>query len=72
MLFGRGAECDQLDALLESARAGASGTLLIRGDPGVGKSALLRYAVGKADGMAVLATAGVQSESELAFAGLER
>ena len=70
MLFGRGAECDQLDALLESARAGASGTLLIRGDPGVGKSALLRYAVGKADGMAVLATAGVQSESELAFAGL--
>jgi DNA-binding CsgD family transcriptional regulator len=70
VLFGRQAECDQIDRLLAAARSGESDAVLIRGEAGVGKSALLRYAIEQADEMTVLSAAGVESESELAFAGL--
>jgi DNA-binding CsgD family transcriptional regulator len=70
MLFGRSSECAQLEQLLAEARAGQSGTLLLRGEAGIGKSALCDYAAERADGMTVLRARGVQTESELAFSGL--
>jgi DNA-binding CsgD family transcriptional regulator len=70
MLFGRSSECDRLDQLLAEARAGKSGTLLLRGEAGIGKSALCDYTAERADGMTVLRARGVQTESELAFSGL--
>ncbi len=70
MLLGRGAEQARIDALLAQARDGTSGALVIRGEPGIGKSALLRYAVGQCNDMTVLWATGMEAESELAFAGL--
>jgi DNA-binding CsgD family transcriptional regulator len=70
MLRGRYAEQKELDTLLDGARDGASGALVIRGEPGIGKTALLEYAADRADGMRVLRGAGVESEAELPFAGL--
>ena len=61
-----------LDRLLEAVREGESRVLVVRGEPGVGKSALLEYVVGRAPGFRVARAAGVQSEMELAFAGLEQ
>ena len=69
-LVGRDAACARIDALLAAARTGRSGALVVRGEAGIGKSALLRYAVERADGMTVLRASGVESESELAFAAL--
>src|SRR5690348_6120669 len=54
VLVGRGAERDRIDALLALARTGSGGALVLRGEPGIGKSALLRYAEECADGMRVL------------------
>jgi predicted ATPase len=51
-------------------RTGQSRTLVVRGEPGVGKTALLEYAVERGSGCRVVRAAGVQSEMELAFAGL--
>src|SRR5262249_30910384 len=59
-----------IDALLAGARRGESGAIVVRGEPGIGKSALLEYAAQRADGMVVLTTAGVEAEADLAFAGL--
>jgi len=61
-----------IDGLLASARAGCSGVLVIRGEPGIGKTALLDYAACRAgvEGVRVLRGAGVESETELPFAGL--
>jgi DNA-binding CsgD family transcriptional regulator len=70
MLLGREAECARIDDLLTAARRGASAALMIRGDPGIGKSALLEEAARRAAGMTVLRAHGVQSESELTFAAL--
>jgi hypothetical protein len=61
-----------LDRLVEAARAGESRVLVVRGDPGVGKTALLNYLVDRASGCRVERAAGVQSEMELAFAGLHQ
>ncbi|HTX31749.1 MAG TPA: AAA family ATPase [Solirubrobacteraceae bacterium] len=72
MLRGRRRECAALDALLDGARTGRSGVLVIRGEAGVGKTALLDYAIGSASDMVVLRTIGVQSEMELAFAALHQ
>src|SRR3954452_18878999 len=69
-LRGRSEECRVLDRLLEGARAGRSSALVIRGEPGVGKSALLEYAVARSSGCRVARAAGVESESGFAFAGL--
>ena len=54
MLYGRRAECDALDRLLADDRRSRSGALVLRGEAGVGKSALLDHAAGRAEGMAVL------------------
>ena len=61
-----------LDRLVEAVRAGESRALVVRGEPGVGKTALLDYVVGQALGCRVARAAGVQSEMELAFAGLHQ
>jgi DNA-binding CsgD family transcriptional regulator len=72
MLVGRDAELAQIGGLLEHARHGRSGTVVIRGEAGVGKSALLQYAVDNADGFTVLRGTGVEAESELAYAALHQ
>jgi DNA-binding CsgD family transcriptional regulator len=70
MLLGRRDECARLDSLLDQARRGRSGVLALRGEAGVGKSSLLRYAAANATGMHVLEARGVEFESQLVFAGL--
>ena len=72
MLQGRRTECAAVDRLLEAARAGHSGALVLRGEAGVGKSAVLGYAVEAASGLRVVRATGVESEMELAFAGLHQ
>ena len=72
MLYGRRAECDALERLLADARRSRSGVLVVRGEAGAGKSALLDHAAGLAGGMGVLRAAGVQSEAELPFAALHQ
>ena len=67
---GRTSECEALDRLLENVRGGQSAVLVIRGEAGVGKTALLRYAARRAFGFRVAHIAGVQAEMELPFAGL--
>jgi DNA-binding CsgD family transcriptional regulator len=69
MLHGRSAEMARIDELLAAAQAGRSGALVVRGEPGVGKTALLDYAAATA-GMRVLRSTGIESESELPFAAL--
>src|SRR5712671_5649794 len=71
-LTGRRSESDALDRLVEAVRAGESRALVIRGEPGVGKSALLEYVAEHASDCRVVRAAGVQSEMELAFAGLHQ
>jgi DNA-binding CsgD family transcriptional regulator len=71
-LRGRDAECATLDRMLEAARSGESGALVVRGEPGIGKTALLQYAIAAAPDMRTLRAAGVQSEIELAYAGLHQ
>jgi DNA-binding CsgD family transcriptional regulator len=71
-LKGRRSERGVLDRLLEAVRAGESRALVVRGEPGVGKTALLEYVVGQASGCRVVRAAGVQSEMELDFAGLHQ
>jgi AAA ATPase domain len=71
-LLGRRSECAALDQLVASVRAGASRALVLRGEAGVGKSALLEHLAQRATGCAVTRAAGVESEMELAFAGLHQ
>jgi predicted ATPase len=72
VLLGRERECGLLDRLLGEATDGRSSALLLRGEAGMGKSALLGYATERARGMAmtVLTARGREAEAELAFAGL--
>ena len=72
MLRGRRTECATLDRLLEAARGGHSGVLVLRGEAGVGKSALLEYTREAASEFRVTQAAGVESEMELPFAGLHQ
>src|SRR5919201_4260187 len=69
-LRGRRTDCETLDRLLESVRAGQSGALVVRGKPGIGKTALLEYAIDSAPDLSVVRAAAVESEIELPFAGL--
>jgi DNA-binding CsgD family transcriptional regulator len=71
MLLDRLAERAALGRLLEAARSGQSGALVVRGEPGVGKTALLENAIESAAGLSVARVAGVESEMELAFAALQ-
>jgi len=72
MLLDRLAERAALGGLLDRVRAGHSGVLVLRGDPGVGKTALLDDMAGSAAGLRVARVAGVESEMELAFAALQQ
>jgi DNA-binding CsgD family transcriptional regulator len=72
MLLGRHRECGMLDGLLEDVRAGRSGALMVRGEAGIGKTALLEYAIGSASDLRVARAAGVESEMELPFAALHQ
>ena len=72
MLRGRRDERAALDGLLEDAREGQSGVLVLRGDAGIGKTAMLEYAIGSASDLRVLCAVGVESEMELAFAALHQ
>jgi DNA-binding CsgD family transcriptional regulator len=71
-LTGRSSELSVLDRLIDSVRAGQSRVLVISGEPGTGKTALLDYLAGRASGCRVERAAGVQLEMELAFAGLHQ
>src|SRR5918997_348010 len=72
MLHGRVGEQTRIDKLLEQAREGHGGALVLRGEPGIGKTALLEYAADHATGMRVLRTAGVEPEQDMDHAALHR
>jgi hypothetical protein len=71
-LLGRTGELEILDQLMRDVRSGQSAVLVVRGEPGIGKTALLRHLIGQASGFHVVRAAGVESEMELAFAGLHQ
>ena len=71
-LPGRRAQCRELDQLMSAVRAGQSTTLVMRGEQGIGKTALLDYAAAHATGCRVAHATGIQSELELAYAGLHQ
>jgi DNA-binding CsgD family transcriptional regulator len=71
-LRDRRSECEALDRVLEAVRSGESRALVVRGEPGVGKTALLEHLVERASGCRVVRASGVQSEMELPFAGLHQ
>ena len=71
-MLGRRAECEALDRLLAEVLTGQSRVLVVRGEAGVGKTALLTYLAEGASGCRVARAAGVQSEMELPFAGLHQ
>src|SRR5882724_3506482 len=72
MLRGRLDECAVLDGLLDGARGGRSGVLVLRGEAGIGKTALLEHASESASDATLLRAVGVESEMELAFAALHQ
>jgi DNA-binding CsgD family transcriptional regulator len=72
MLVGREAEQRRLGALLDDARAEQSAVLVLRGAPGIGKTALLEYAQAQATDMKVLRCVGIEAEHELPFAGIHQ
>jgi DNA-binding CsgD family transcriptional regulator len=72
MLWGRRQQCDALDGLLAEVRTGRSRVLVIRGEPGIGKTALLGYAAEAAQGFQVARAGGAESEMELPFAALHQ
>ncbi len=71
-LQGRRAECEMLDQLVADVRAGGSRILILRGEPGTGKTALLDYLAQRAAGCRVARVTGVEPEMEMAFAGLHQ
>src|SRR3954471_12256696 len=70
MLLGRARECRRIETLVARIADGASGVLVLRGEPGIGKTALLEHAAEAAGSATVLRVRGVESEVEVAFAGL--
>src|ERR687887_512163 len=72
VLLGRGAERHAFDRLLERVRGGQSAVLVVRGEAGVGKTALLHYCARQASGFRLARLAGVESEMELPYAGLHQ
>jgi hypothetical protein len=72
VLVGRGSDCRALDDLVETIRRGRSRSLVIVGEPGIGKTRLLRYTAQAADGVRTVSIAGVESELRLGFAALHR
>jgi DNA-binding CsgD family transcriptional regulator len=72
VLFGRKAECAAVEGLIAATGSSRSGALVVRGEPGVGKSALLEHAIEQAADMRVLRWGGIEAECELAFAALHQ
>src|SRR5580704_1327275 len=71
-LFGRTGEVEILGRLVANARSGQSAVLVVRGEPGIGKTELLRHLIAEASDFGVARVAGVESEMELPFAGLHQ
>jgi AAA ATPase domain len=71
-LYGRRGECEMLDRLVADVRAGQSRVLVLRGEPGTGKTALLDYLALCAADCRVARVTGVEPEMEMAFAGLHQ
>ncbi|XVU22717.1 helix-turn-helix transcriptional regulator [Actinoplanes sp. CA-054009] len=71
-LLGRARECETLDRLAATVRSGQSAVLVLRGEAGIGKTALLRHLQDAAGGARIARAAGVESEMELAFGGLHQ
>ncbi|MDT5080678.1 MAG: hypothetical protein QOJ80_5315, partial [Mycobacterium sp.] len=72
VLLGRAAECEALRSLLATARSSQSQAIVLRGEAGVGKTTLLDYVLEESNGFRVAHVAGVESDMELAFAGLQQ
>jgi DNA-binding CsgD family transcriptional regulator len=72
MLSDRRHECAVFDGLIDGARGGRSGVLVVRGEAGVGKTALLEYAIESASDLRAVRAVGAESERELAFAALHQ
>jgi DNA-binding CsgD family transcriptional regulator len=72
VLAGRGTECARLDQLLADAQLGRSAVLVLRGEAGIGKSALLEYATQRGEGCRILRAVGAEWEMELPYAGLHQ
>src|SRR5690606_30707640 len=71
-LVGRAAETEALDRLVDDVRGGRSRALVVRGEAGVGRTALLDHVAARASGCRVLRAAGVEPERAIAFAGLHQ
>jgi DNA-binding CsgD family transcriptional regulator len=71
-LFGRNRECEMLDHLRAGVRGGRSGVLVLAGDAGVGKTALLEYAVEASSEFRIARTSGIEAEMELPFAAVQQ
>src|SRR5689334_14167370 len=71
-LLGRAGECDLLNGLVSDVRDGTSRSLVLRGEAGIGKTALLAYMVDSLSDVAVVRAVGVESEMELAYASLHQ
>ncbi|WP_030927059.1 helix-turn-helix transcriptional regulator [Streptomyces sp. NRRL S-646] len=69
---GRDEELRRIELMLADARCGESGALLLQGEAGIGKTALLEYAAARAEGLRVLRVEGIESEMELGFSGLHQ
>src|SRR3954462_14597515 len=69
MLLGRATECRHIETLVARTADGASAVLVVRGEPGIGKTALLEHAAAAAGAATVLRVRGGESEIEVAFAG---
>ncbi|HVS44335.1 MAG TPA: LuxR C-terminal-related transcriptional regulator [Candidatus Dormibacteraeota bacterium] len=72
MLLGRRGECEALARLIAAARGGEGGAIVVRGEPGIGKTALIESAVGSAQGFQVVRAVGHEAEVELPFAALHQ
>ena len=72
VLVGRSGDCGALDELVEAIRQGLSRSLVILGEPGIGKTRLLEYAAQAAGGVRTVRIAGLESELRLGFAALHR
>src|ERR1041384_4934130 len=71
-LRGRARECALLDELVAAIRRGESRSLVLRGEPGIGKTALLEHLIASASDLTVVRAVGVESDMELAYAGLHQ
>ena len=71
-LVGRARECERIDGLLDAVRCGLGGALVVRGEAGVGKTALLDYATARADDFRIVRLTGLESEEELGYSALHR